>query len=85
VRRPHPPPYPCPCPVAANATDPVPVPLDVQQALGEGTPTQLYFRGRPNLVAVTAYLGPLGLNASATDIVLSGGSAGATRCVACTG
>jgi hypothetical protein len=43
----------------------------------------VYFRGRANLVAVTAYLrSNLGLNDNVTDIVLSGGSAGATSAYA---
>ena len=66
-------------PLAANATDPVPVPAAVQAQLGATAPSSLYFRGRANLVAITSYLTTnLGLNDSVTDIVLSGGSAGAT-------
>ena len=66
-------------PLAANATDPVPVPAAVQAQLGATAPSSLYFRGRANLVAITSYLTTnLGLNDSVPDIVLSGGSAGAT-------
>lgn len=69
-------------PVAANATAPVPVPAEVQAQLGnsnQSAPSSLYFRGRANLVAITSYLTThLGMNDSVTDIVLSGGSAGAT-------
>ena len=41
-------------------------------------PSQIFFRGRANLEAVTAWLLANESMAGAADIVLSGGSAGAT-------
>lgn len=62
---------------------PVAVPKDASRSAElEGgdvdVPSQIYFRGRANLRAVVAYLSQsLGM-AAATDVILSGGSAGAT-------
>jgi hypothetical protein len=77
---------------SSNATLPVPVPAEVRAALEAEAaadttgsfltttaPTQIYFRGRANLIASFAYLRDhMGMGANVTDVIFSGGSAGAT-------
>jgi hypothetical protein len=68
---------------SSNRTDPVPVSQEVRDRLREEegleAPSQIYFRGRNNLAAVMQYIRQnMGLPSTPTDLVLSGGSAGAT-------
>ena len=70
--------------------DPVPVPPSVAATVtldlltqnkstsASAVPSQLYFRGRANLAATTAWLLASEGMSGASDIVISGGSAGAT-------
>jgi O-palmitoleoyl-L-serine hydrolase len=75
----------------SNATDPVPIDEDLQSLLNKQVelypskffsnvkaPSEIYFRGRANVIAQLEYLKQyLGLG-NATDIIVTGGSAGAT-------
>ena len=75
---------------SSNATAPVPVSAEIRQELEKQAhanpkeyqtltaPSQIYFRGRANLIAVIEYLKLNTTLGTATDVILSGGSAGAT-------
>lgn len=66
---------------SSDATLPVPVPSDIRGNLsqaGSEAPQQIYFRGRNNLKAVFSYLKEHMGMANPTDVIYSGGSAGAT-------
>jgi hypothetical protein len=72
---------PVPVPPSVAATVALELSLTTQNGSSSATaavPTQLYFRGRANLAATTAWLLASEGMTGASDIVISGGSAGAT-------
>ena len=75
---------------SSDANAPIPVPMEIRQQLEQDArnnpteyqtltaPSQIYFRGRANLLAILNYLKQNTTIGTASEIIVSGGSAGAT-------
>ena len=70
---------------SSAAVDAIPVPAALRAEIDDSatgnfqaTPTQIWMRGRANLIAQVSYLLQFGNMTNPTDVILSGGSAGAT-------